>query len=142
MPKAKENDNVKVHFTCATNDGTIIGSTMNDAPLQFTLGQKQVLPGVEESVIGMEAGEEKNVTLPPEKTFGPHREDLIRTVDRNSFSSDQKIEAGMSIQTKGKNGETVVYRVIESNEKTVTLDLNHPLADKDLTFQINLVEIT
>jgi FKBP-type peptidyl-prolyl cis-trans isomerase 2 len=100
------------------------------------------LPGFEEAVIGMEEGEERDVTLAPEKTFGPHREDLIRVVERNIFSSDQQIEAGMTFQTKDKDGQTVMLKVVDSDEKTVTIDLNHPLAGKELSFHINLVAIS
>jgi peptidylprolyl isomerase len=142
MPKASENDNVKVHYTCSLIDGTFVGGTANEFPLQFTIGQSNVLPGFEEAVIGMEEGEERDVTLAPEKTFGPHREDLIRVVERNIFSSDQQIEAGMTFQTKDKDGQTVMLKVVDSDEKTVTIDLNHPLAGKELSFHINLVAIS
>jgi len=142
MAKAKQNDNVKVHYTCSLHDGTIVGGTMNEAPLQFTLGKNTVLPGFEETVIGMEEGEARDVTLAPEKTFGPHREDLIKVMDRHIFPSDQQIESGMILHTKDKDGRTVVLTVLDSDEKTVTIDLNHPLAGKELSFHINLVAIS
>ena len=142
MPKAKENDNVKVHYTCSLHDGTIVGGTVNEGPLQFTIGKDKVLPGFQEAVIGMEEGEQRDVKLAPEKTFGPHREELIRVVDRNIFSSDQQIETGMTLQRKDKDGHTVMFRVIDADEKTVTIDLNHPLAGKELSFHINLVAIS
>ncbi len=142
MPKARENDNVKVHYTCSLHDGTIVGGTMNEAPLQFTIGENEVLPGFEEAVIGMGEGEERDVTLAPEKTFGPHRKDLIRVMDRNILPSYQQIEAGITVQTKNKDGQTVMLKVVDSDEKTVTIDLNHPLAGKELSFHINLVAIS
>jgi FKBP-type peptidyl-prolyl cis-trans isomerase 2 len=142
MPKAKENDNVKVHYTCSLHDGTIVGGTMNEVPLQFTIGQNKVVPGFEEAVIGMEVGEERDVILPPETTFGPHRENLIRVMDKNILPSYQQIEAGITLQTKDKDGQTVMLKVVDSDEKTVTIDLNHPLAGKELSFHINLVAIS
>lgn len=115
---------------------------MNEGSLQFTMGKDKVLWGFEEAVIGIEEGEERDVTLTPEKIFGPHREERIRVVDRNIFSSAQQIETGMTLQRKDKDGQTVMLKIVASDEKTVTIDLNHSLVGKELSFHINLVAIS
>jgi peptidylprolyl isomerase len=142
MAQAKHGDNVKVHYTCTLKDGTIVGSITDKEPLQFTVGKGQVIPGLEEAVEGMEQGETKDITIPSDKAFGPRKEEMVRVVDRNKLPADLKVNVGMKLQTKNKDGQTIDLTVIDVSESTVTLDFNHPLAGKELLFNVNVVEIS
>ncbi len=141
MAKAKYGDTVKVHYTGVLEDGTIAATTFNREPLQFTIGKREVISVFEEAVLGMNVGESKTTTAPMEKAFGPHKKELIKMVDRSKLPADFKLEVGKKLKIKGMNGQTIVVRVSEVSEQGITLDANHPLAGRDLTFNILLVDI-
>lgn len=142
MERAKYGKKVKVHFFCRLDDGTVVGNTMNQKPLQFTLGKGQVIAGFEEAVEGMEQGQTKDVTIPIDKAFGPYDEKMVKVVDKNILPADQKINAGSKLRAKDTAGNTIDIRVIDVSEETATLDFNHPLAGKELFLKVNVVEIS
>ena len=142
MEKVKQGDKVKIHFTCTSKDGSIVDSTMNKEPLQFTMGNGEVIPGLEEAVEGMEQGETKNITIPSDKAFGQHKEEMIQVIDRNRLHADLNVNVGMQLQAKNESGQIIPITVIDISESTVTLDFNHPLAGKELFFNVNVVEIS
>ena len=86
MAQAKNGDKVKVQYTGSLEDGKVFDSSRNRQPLEFTVGSESVIPGFEKGVIGMEVGEKKTITIPPEEGYGPLREELIRTVDKGIMS--------------------------------------------------------
>ena len=141
MPRAKYGDTVKVHYTGKLEDGTIFDSSFDSEPLEFTIGEGQVIPGFEQSVFGMELNETKTVKIPVDKAYGAHRDDLIVVVNRSQLPPDFEPEIGAELEGRQPDGSIVVATVIEVSESSVTLDANHPLAGKDLTFDIQLVEI-
>ena len=134
-------DIIKVHYTGKLDDGSIFDSSENKDPLQFTLGQKQVIPGFEEAVIGMKLNESKTIRIPVEKAYGPHRPELIQTVDRDKLPQGIPYAIGLQLKTQQPDGTPVLLKITEVTEKTVTLDANNKLAGKDLNFEIKLVEI-
>ncbi|MBU0520305.1 peptidylprolyl isomerase [bacterium] len=140
MAAAKNGDQVKVHYVGKLQDGTIFDSSENRDPLQFKLGEKEVIPGFEEAVVGMEAGEKKTVTIPEDEAYGPQLEDLVATFDRDQFPGDVELELGQQLEIPREDGQKLLVRVSELSEDAVTLDANHPLAGQDLTFEIELVE--
>lgn len=139
--QAKNGDTVKVHYTGKFDDGTIFDSSIEREPLQFTIGEGQVVPGFEEAVIGMNLNESKTVKIPAEKAYGSHREDLVAVVDRNQLPADLDPQIGQQLQSSQPNGQIIVVTVIEVTDSSVTIDANPPLAGMDLTFDIQLVEI-
>jgi len=141
MAQAKNGDTVKVHYTGKLDDGSVFDTSIGRDPLEFTLGEGMVIPGFEEAVGGMEADKTKNVTIPADKAYGPHDKEMVMDVDRNQFPPDVAIEVGQELQMRRPDGQTLVVVVAEVSESSVTLDANHPMADKDLTFEIQLVEI-
>jgi peptidylprolyl isomerase len=141
MTQAKNGDTVKVHYTGKLDDGTIFDSSIDREPLEFTLGEGQVIPGFEQAVIGLDLNESKTVKIPAEKAYGPHREELVAVVDRSQLPTDLKPEVGQQLQGRQPDGQTVTVMVTDISESSVTLDGNIPLAGKDLTFDIQLVEI-
>jgi len=138
---AKDGDTVKVHYTGTLGDGTTFDTSVEREPLEFTLGAGQVIPGFEEAVIGMQVGQSKTVTIPSEEAYGPHSDELIMVVERDQLPEGLDPEVGQQLQTQGADGRTTIVVVTEVSETTITVDANHPLAGKDLTFEIELVEI-
>jgi peptidylprolyl isomerase len=132
----KSGDTVKVHYTLKLQDGTVFDSSEDREPLEITLGQNQVIPGFEQAVIGMKAGETKTFTLTPDQAYGQRDEELVFEIGKDELPSDINPEVGMQLQTSQG-----IVTILEVNETTLKLDANNPLAGKDLTFEIQLVEI-
>lgn len=140
MAQAQHNDQVSVHYTGKLEDGTVFDSSQEGEPLVFRIGEGTLIPGFEEAVIGMEPGETKVENLPPERAFGPFRDELVQSIDRGEFPPDAEIEVGRQFQAAGPQGP-MVLSVVDVEGDKVTVDANHPLAGKRLTFEISLVEI-
>jgi len=141
MRQAKTGDTVKVHYTGRLSDGSIFDTSEEREPLEFTLGGGRLIAGFDEAVIGMRAAESKTVVLTTEKAYGPHNQEMVMVVDRSRMPSDVKPEIGQNFQIPGPNGNVLLVTVVAVSDSTVTFDANHPLAGKDLTFDIQLVEI-
>jgi len=141
MAQAKPGDTVKVHYTGKLEDGTVFDTSADRDPLQFTIGEGQIIPGFEQAVVGMNPGESKTIKVLTNDAYGPHREDMVLVVDRNQLPVDLIPEVGQQLQSRQQDGQIIVVTVIAVSESTVTVDANHPLAGKDLTFDIQLVEI-
>lgn len=141
MAKAKDGDTVRVHYTGKFQDGTVFDSSVNHDPLEFTIGDGQLIPGFEQAVIGMNPGETKTQEVPSDLAYGPHREELVLEVDRDKIPPDINPTVGQQLQMSSRDGRSTTVVVSAVTEKTVSLDANHPLAGKDLIFDIELVEI-
>lgn len=141
MAQATEGDTVKIHYTGKLEDGTVFDSSEGREPLEFTLGEGRVIPGFESAVEGMEEGEEKTAEVPAGDAYGPRRDDLVLTVPRGQLPDDMEPEVGQQLQMKTDDGNTFNVVIVETGEESVELDANHPLAGKDLTFDIELVEV-
>jgi peptidylprolyl isomerase len=139
---AKVGDTVKVHYTGTLADGSVFDSSIGREPLQFTLGDGQMIPGFEQAVIGMALGEIKTVTIPADQAYGPYYEELVFVVSRDQLPPGMAPEVGQKLQMQSETGQIMVVTVKEVSETTVTLDANRELAGKDLTFEIQLVEIS
>jgi peptidylprolyl isomerase len=139
---AKDGDTVQVNYTGTLADGTVFDSSVGRTPLEFTLGQDQVIPGFEQAVLGMKVGEKKTVTIPAAEAYGPHLDTLVIQVPRDQIKLDGEIAVGQTLHATGPNGQQIQFLVLDiSDNGTVTLDANGPLAGKDLTFEIELVKI-
>jgi len=142
MPQAKEGDTVKVHYTGRlADDGTEFDSSTGRDPLEFAVGARTLIPGFEEAVVGMAPGESKKVEISSEEAYGPHHEEAVQTVQRAEIPEQIDLAVGNVLQATAPNGQQLALTVVELTEETVTLDANHPLAGKDLEFEIELVEI-
>ena len=141
MTQAKTGDTVKVHYTGTLDDGTVFDSSIQREPLQFTLGQQQMIPGFESGVLGMAIDESKTIKISSDEAYGPHHADRIIEIPRDQVPPDMKIEVGQQLELAGQDGGRVIVIVKELTEESVKLDANHPLAGQDLTFEIKLVEI-
>ncbi len=141
MTAAKTGDTVKVHYTGTLSDDTEFDSSRDTEPLEFTIGQQMVIPGFENGVIGMKIGESKKVSIPAEQAYGPYNNDLLAVVPRSQVPPELELSLGMILQVRSTEGGIARAVVRDITETDVALDLNHPLAGQDLTFEIQLVEI-
>ena len=141
MAQAKSGDTVKVHYTGKLTDGTVFDSSKGREPLEFTIGAGQLIPGFDAAVVGMTVGESKTVIIPPEEGYGPHNEEMVVQADRKQFPPDADPQVGMQFQSNAEGGQTLVVTVTAVEGDTITLDGNHPLAGRDLTFEIEVVEV-
>ncbi len=141
MVKAESGDTVKVHYTGTLEDGTVFDTSVEREPLEFTLGQGQLIPGFEQAVIGMKIGDLKTINIPADQAYGPYRDDLILVIERDQLPEGLDPEVGQQLPITQADGEVVGVMVSDVSEATVTIDANHPLAGKDLTFEIELIEI-
>jgi peptidylprolyl isomerase len=141
MTQAKIGDKVKVHFTGYLEDGTVFGSTMDEEPFQFTIGEKNMLPGFENAVVGMKKGDTKKITLTPTEAYGPHKKERVFGMEKSGFPPEIKLEIGKQLRVRKQDGEYAVVTVKHFSDDSIVLDENDPLAGKTLTFKIELVEI-
>jgi FKBP-type peptidyl-prolyl cis-trans isomerase 2 len=141
MAKAKEGDKVKVNYTGSLKDGTVVGSAPEEDPLEFTIGQKKVLPSFEKAVIGMTEGDTKTVSIAPEEAFGHRQEDLIFDVEKTKLPAGIDLKLGGVLRVGSDTGEDFDVTITNIDDKIVTLDGNHPLAGKVIDLEIQLVEI-
>lgn len=144
MSKVKEGDTVKVHYTGKLNDGSVFDTSRErNEPLEFTLGQGQLIPGFEKAVEGMNVGDSTTVEIPTDEAYGERRDDLELEISRDELPDHIEPEVGMQLQMQQQqNGQAIPVQITEVNDDKVKLDANHPLAGKDLTFDIELVEIS
>ena len=140
MTQVMRGYNVKVHYTGKLNDGTVFDTSVGSEPLSFAVGSGQVIAGFDEAVMGMEVGESKIVHIPVEKAYGVRNEEMVMQVPIEQVPPDLKPEIGLRLEMGGVNGEIMRVVVTDITATHITLDANPPLAGKELTFTIELVE--
>jgi len=141
MAQVKEADKVKVHYTGKDPEGNVFDSSLERDPLEFTVGEGKIIPGFEQALIGMEPGQSKTVTIPSDEAYGPYREDMVQEVARQDIPDNIDIEVGTRLQAQRPDQSSVILTVTNIADDKVTLDANHPLAGKDLVFDIELLEV-
>ncbi len=142
MKQAKSGDSVKIHYTGKLNDGTVFADSKKGEPLEFTLGAGQIIPGVDEAVHGMEPGQSKTVTIPPEKAYGPRQEELTKDIPKDDLPEGMQPQVGQSLKVDQPNGEPMIVSITAVSDSNITVDANHPLAGKDLDFKLELLEVS
>jgi FKBP-type peptidyl-prolyl cis-trans isomerase 2 len=141
MSKVKANDTVRVHYTGKLADGQVFDSSLEREPLEITLGQGRLIPGFEKGLIDMEVDEKKTVTIPKEEAYGEVQKELFQPIPNENLPQEIAPQVGMGLMAKNPDGSERQLRVAEVNEDHIVVDANHPLAGKDLTFDLQLVEI-
>lgn len=142
MATAKRGDRVKVEFSGTTREGQLITPEGEPQKLEFTVGEGQVIPGIEEAVIGMAPGENKSFEVPMDKGFGPYNKDMVAELDRKSIPPEQPVAPGQSMELHRADGQKLPAIILDVTEETVMIDANHPLAGRDLKFELKLLAIT
>ena len=141
MKVAQKGNTVKVHYTGRLNSGETFDSSEGGEPLEFTIGEQQVISGFEDAVVGMDAGQTKTITIPAAEAYGEKRSELVASVERTRFPEDVDLEVGQQFRVGQEDGDEMVVTVTELSDSHVTIDANHPLAGQELTFDITLAEI-
>ncbi len=141
MIRAAKQDTVKVHYKGTLSDGTVFDESPEDRPLHFIIGRQEVIPGFEEAVMGMSQDESKTVTIPCDKAYGQTKPELIEQIDRSLIGDEVELQVGGQLQITNADGSVLAVMVREITEDQVTLDANHPLADKELIFEIRMVDV-
>ncbi len=141
MAQASSGDTVKIHYTGTLEDGSVFDSSRGREPIEFTIGEGQVIAGFEQAVVGMSPGDSKTATIPAAEAYGPRHDEMMMQVERDRLPDDLDPEVGMRLRIDRGEGQDMVVNVTEVTDSHVTIDANHPLAGKDLTFELELVEI-
>lgn len=142
MSQVKNNDTVKVHYTGKLEDGKVFDSSLERGePLQFTLGQGQIIPGFERGLIDMKVNEKKTVSIPKEEAYGEPNDQLIQEVPKDQLPENIDPQVGMALVSEGPNGQKINLVVKDVKDSSIVVDGNHPLAGQDLVFDLELVEI-
>lgn len=141
MATVKEGDRVKVHYTGKLEDGTVFDSSRDGTPLEFTVGKAELIKGFDRGVVGMSAGESKTVKISAEDAYGPYNKERVFEFNRDRSPQDFDPPIGQQVHMQRADGQLVVVTVIDKSDKSFTMDSNHPMAGKNLTFDITLVEI-
>lgn len=141
MSTVKEKDTVRVHYTGKLANGDVFDSSVDKDPLEFTMGEGQIIPGFEKGLMDMAVNEKKTVEIPMAEAYGPHSEELIQDVPKAELPVEVKPEVGMQLMSKLPDGREIPLVVTEVADDKITVDANHPLAGKDLVFDLELVEI-
>lgn len=142
MTKAKPGDKVRVHYTGTLEDGTVFSSTYDEnEPFEFTIGEKSVLSSFADAVIGMNEGDTKTISVPPEDGYGQHRKEFVYNMERAQAPANLDLEIGKRLQIRLHTGKTAIVTIRAITEDSVILDGNDPLAGKTLKFEIELVKV-
>jgi peptidylprolyl isomerase len=142
MAEAKTGDTVKVQYTGKLDDGSVFDSSAEREPLEFTIGEGRTIPEFEKAVIGMKPGESKTFQIACENAYGPYRQEMVMIINKDRLPQGLTPKVDQRLQVQPAQGDPFVVTVIEVTEENVTLDGNHPLAGKDLTFNIELTQIS
>ena len=139
--KVRNGDKVKIHYTFRLDNGAIIGSSSKGEPFEFTLGKGEIIKGVEEAVRGMKTGQSRTVNITADKAYGPYHNEWVMDVGREKLPEDWNPEVGRQFEIPRENGQSSMATVTHVSQLSVTLDFNHPLAGKELIFEVSLLEI-
>ncbi len=141
MQQVKSGDKVKVHYHGRLTSGDTFDSSEGREPLEFEVGGGMVIKGFDDGVTGMTVGEKRTINIPAEEAYGPKNEEMVIEFPKANFPPDMQLEAGLPLMMSNGQGQNFQVVVIEIKEETVILDANHPLAGKELIFDLELVEI-
>ncbi len=142
MSTVKKGDKIKLEYEGVLEDGTVFDSSdLKGCPLEFKVGSGQLLRKLEDAIIGMNIGEEKEIVLSPDDAYGEHKSEFLKEISKNYFPADQEIEPGTFFMMVMQDGRQTPVRINSVSGDIVTIDLNHPLAGKTLIFKIKVIEI-
>ena len=140
-PTVKNGDKIKLHYKAIYENEVLFDTTLQPAPMEITVGKDEIIPSFEKALLGMKPGEKKSIFIAAKDAFGPYQEELVSEVQKEQLPEDLKVEIGQMLQIQQPNGSSLLVTVKDISPHTVTFDANHPLAGKDLTFDIELVAI-
>lgn len=141
MIRAAHNNTVTVKYTGKLADGTIFDASPEDSPLSFIIGREEVIKGFEAAVLNMVQGETKTVVIEPNQAYGETNPALIEKINRSDLPENLELTEGGQLEVTQGDGSILLLMIDKITEETVTLNANHPLAGKELTFVIELLDV-
>lgn len=141
MAEAKSGDTVKVHYTGKLEDGTIFDSSVDKEPLEFKIGNGNMIPGFEKAVVGLGLGETVTTNIPYQEAYGEKRTEMVVEVPKEQVPENITPEVGLQLSISQQDGSTIPVVISDVTDNSIILDANHPLAGKNLIFDIELVDI-
>lgn len=141
MSQASNGNRVKIHYTGKLEDGSVFGTSTGKDPLEFTIGDGNILPGLESAVVGMGVGEKKTVTLPPDDAYGQRSDELVALFKKSDLPDGLETKVGDRLQMKRPDGENIIVTVTDVGADDITIDANPPLAGHTLIIELELVDI-
>ncbi|MDG1116409.1 MAG: peptidylprolyl isomerase [Flavimaricola sp.] len=141
MTQVKTGDTVRIHYTGTLETGETFDTSSGRDPLEFVVGSGQIIPGLDKALPGMAIGESKTVAVPCAEAYGESNPEARQDVPRDSIPAEIPVDPGTQLQMQTQTGQVIPVTVVEVTDEVVILDANHPLAGKDLTFQIELVDV-
>ena len=141
MQKVKSGDKVRVHYHGKLTNGSTFDSSEGREPLEFTVGNGQVIKGFDDAVLEMSVGDKKTVNIPVDQAYGQRNDDMLMEYPKTEFPADMNPEVGMELHMSDNMGNVFPVVITEVLDEMVILDANHPLAGEDLTFEIEVVSI-
>jgi peptidylprolyl isomerase len=141
MAQVKPGDTVRIHYKGTLPDGATFDSSEGRDPLEFVVGSGQIIPGLDTALPGMSVGDKKTVEVPADQAYGQPDPNARQAVPRAEIPEDIPLDLGTQLQVQTPQGQVMPVTVVDVTETEVTLDANHPLAGRDLIFDIELVAI-
>jgi len=141
MAEVKAGDTVRIHYTGTLLDGTVFDSSDGRDPLEFEVGSGMIIPGLDSALPGMAVGDKKLVNIPCADAYGPINPAMQQGVPRDGIPDDIPLDVGTTLQMQTPDGQAMPVTIVNVTEDEVILDANHPLAGKDLNFDIELVSV-
>jgi len=132
---------VTLHFAIKLEDGSVVDSNFESEPATFTVGDKNLLDGFEQVLFGLAPGDKDSFTLAPEQGFGQRNPNNIQEIPRASFTLDEELEPGLMLSFADASEQELPGLVVEFDDKTVTVDFNHPLAGRNLVFDVEIIAV-
>lgn len=139
--KIEKDKVISIDYIMEDEDGSTLENTIETGPGEFIVGHKQLMPAIEEALLGKESGDETTISLSPDQAFGQARDELIEKVDRAKFSKDMQFEVGNQFEVPGPSGHPEAVRVTGVTDTEITFDRNHPLAGKGMTFKVTIRDV-
>ena len=141
MTQAKQGDTVQIHYTGTLTDGTVFDSSQGRDPLEFEVGSGMIIPGLDAAIPGMAVGDTKTVEVPSDQAYGPQHPEARQPIPRSQLPDDIPQEVGTRLQMQRPDGQVVNVVIADVTDTEIVIDANHPLAGKDLTFEIEVVDV-
>ena len=132
---------VAIDYTLTLESGQEIDKSPEGQPLGFITGTGQLIPGLEKALMGRVAGDSAKLVIEPEDAYGPIKDDLFQEIPSSQFPSDVEVKPGMAFEAQGPNGPFMITVSKVNDNDTITVDLNHPMAGKQLHFDVNVIEV-
>ncbi len=137
----QKGNTIKVDYTMRLEDGAVVGSTVKEEPVEFTVGEGEVIPGLEEAVVGMHVGDSRTLNIPYEEAYGPRMEDLVQDVERGFLPEGFDPQLGQVLEITDEQGDSLTAVVIGVESDKIKLDANHPLAGKNVILDLRIIGI-